>query len=67
MSNGKDKFVKSTCEKKPRPGTETRDAVEAAIDLSKERRDATWEQQVKANKRITRWTQNAPESSHRSC
>ncbi len=38
--------------------TETRDAVETAIDLSKERRDGKWEQQVKHAKRITRWTED---------
>lgn len=40
------------------PGTETRDAVETAIDRSKEAVDATWEKQVKQAKRITRWTED---------
>jgi hypothetical protein len=37
--------------------TETRDAVEAAIDMTKEDRSATWEQRAKQSKRITRWSQ----------
>ena len=59
MSERKNEPVKPTCDKDRRPaGTETRDAVETAIDLSKEPGKATWEQQVKQAKRITRWTED---------
>ena len=56
--------MKPTSEKDQLPsGTETRDAVESAIDLSKEGGEATWEQQVKRSKRITRWTEHVRASS----
>jgi len=59
MPEGKKDHVKATREKNQRPsGTETRDAVETAIDLSKDAQDKTWEGQVKGSKRITRWTQD---------
>ncbi len=48
------------CDAKPdRAETETRDAVEAAIDMTKEDRNNTWEQRAGQSKRITRWNQPA--------
>jgi predicted metal-dependent TIM-barrel fold hydrolase len=35
--------------------TGTRDAVETAIDLSKEKKSNTWESSVKKSRTITRW------------
>ena len=50
----------TACEPKPdRAKTETRDAVEAAIEMRKEDRDSTWEQRAAESKRITRWIQQA--------
>jgi len=43
--------------KRQRKATETRDAVETAIDMSKKHSTQTWEQQVKKATRITRWTE----------
>ncbi len=43
--------------KPDRDKTETRDAVEAAIDMTKEDRNSTWEQRAKQSRRITRWSQ----------
>ena len=49
-----------------RAKTETRDAVEAAIDMTKEDRNSTWEQRAGQSRRITRWAQapNAGNGSH---
>lgn len=66
MPEGKNDSVKPTCDKTVRPrGTETRDAVETAIDLSKTAGDSTWDQQVKQAKRITRWTEDVRPSESR--
>ena len=60
MSNGMEKAMKPPCDTKEQPvQTETRDAVEAAIDISKQDREGKWEQHAKQSKRITRWNDNA--------
>lgn len=60
MPDGVENEMTPASEAKPdRAKTETRDAVEAAIDMTKEDRNSTWEQRAKQSKRITRWNQPA--------
>jgi hypothetical protein len=67
MSDGVEKEMTPASEAKPdRAKTETRDAVEAAIDMTKEDRNTTWEQRARQSRRITRWNQptNAGKGNH---
>ena len=58
MPDGVENEMTPASEAKPdRAKTETRDAVETAIDMTKEDRNSTWEQRARQSKRITRWNQ----------
>lgn len=60
MADGVENEMSPASDVEPdRAKTETRDAVEAAIDMTKEDRNSTWEERVRQSRRITRWNQAA--------